>query len=160
MRARLSPRHRVIVVSLFGIGLVASAVGIARTYFTWLLLNAADYDTTWRSWCVWLTSLIELNLGIVRNSSILNKRLPNPESNQTNRNSVVRYAPRFPLRSPSSQAFRRSDNKNPSHYRRSTPRRRRILPRKPACVPPCRLSSLTVVLPTGARRFRLRTPIR
>ncbi|KAI0911882.1 hypothetical protein F4824DRAFT_15678 [Ustulina deusta] len=65
MRARLSPRHRVIVVSLFGIGLVASAVGIARTYFTWLLLNAADYDTTWRSWCVWLTSLIELNLGII-----------------------------------------------------------------------------------------------
>ncbi|KAI0526294.1 hypothetical protein F5B22DRAFT_641443 [Xylaria bambusicola] len=65
MRIQLSPRQRVIVASLFGIGLVASAAGIARTVFTWLLLNASDYDETWRSWYVWLTSLIELHLGII-----------------------------------------------------------------------------------------------
>ncbi|TRX88630.1 hypothetical protein FHL15_010489 [Xylaria flabelliformis] len=61
----LSPRHRVVVISLFGIGLVASAVGIARTYFTWLLLTAADHDTTWRAWYVWLSSILELHLGII-----------------------------------------------------------------------------------------------
>ncbi|KAJ8133286.1 hypothetical protein O1611_g350 [Lasiodiplodia mahajangana] len=65
MTFQLSSRQRVIVVSLFGIGLIASSVGIARTYFTWLQLTAADYDTTWQSWYVWLSSLIELHLGII-----------------------------------------------------------------------------------------------
>ncbi|KAK5631826.1 hypothetical protein RRF57_007540 [Xylaria bambusicola] len=65
MRIQLSPRQRAIVAGLFGVGLVASAVGIARTFFTWLLLNAPDYDVTWNSWYVWLTSLIELYLGII-----------------------------------------------------------------------------------------------
>ncbi|KAI1757395.1 hypothetical protein F4782DRAFT_478361 [Xylaria castorea] len=61
----LSPRHRVVVVSLFGIGLFASSVGIARTYYTWLMLTAADHDTTWRAWYVWLSSILELHLGII-----------------------------------------------------------------------------------------------
>ncbi|KAI1738377.1 hypothetical protein F4680DRAFT_425978 [Xylaria scruposa] len=62
---KLSQRQRIVVISLFGIGLVASAVGIARTYYTWLLLTAADHDTTWRAWYVWLTSILELHLGII-----------------------------------------------------------------------------------------------
>jgi hypothetical protein len=62
---QLSSRQRVVVISLFGTGLIASSVGIARTYFTWLLITAADYDTTWNAWYVWLSSLVELHLGIV-----------------------------------------------------------------------------------------------
>ncbi|GAP86548.1 putative integral membrane protein [Rosellinia necatrix] len=65
MTLQLPPRQRVIVTGLFGIGLIASSVGIARTYFTWELLTAVDNDTTWRSWPVWITSLIELHLGII-----------------------------------------------------------------------------------------------
>ncbi|KAI0115758.1 hypothetical protein GGR51DRAFT_361794 [Nemania sp. FL0031] len=65
MTFQLSSRQRVIVISLFGLGLIASSVGIARTYFTWLQLTAADYDTTWQGWYVWLSSLIELHLGII-----------------------------------------------------------------------------------------------
>lgn len=66
MALKLPPRQRVIVTGLFGIGLIASAVGIARTYFSWVVFSAStDYDTTWRAWYVWLTSLIELHLGIV-----------------------------------------------------------------------------------------------
>ncbi|GAW19108.1 hypothetical protein ANO14919_085920 [Xylariales sp. No.14919] len=65
MNIQLSSRQRVIVAGLFGIGLIGSSIGIARTYFTRLLLHAADYDITWRSWYVWLSSLVELHIGIV-----------------------------------------------------------------------------------------------
>ncbi|KAJ8117092.1 hypothetical protein ONZ43_g4292 [Nemania bipapillata] len=65
MTCQLSRRQRAIVISLFGIGLIASSVGIARTYFTWILLTSADYDITRHSWYVWLSSLTELHLGIV-----------------------------------------------------------------------------------------------
>ncbi|KAI0535614.1 hypothetical protein GGR58DRAFT_529287 [Xylaria digitata] len=65
MGIQLSPRQRVVVCSLFGIGLVASSVGIIRTYFTHLLLYATDGDTTRRTWYLWLSSLVELHLGII-----------------------------------------------------------------------------------------------
>ncbi|RYC59125.1 hypothetical protein CHU98_g7078 [Xylaria longipes] len=65
MALDIPTRHRVVVISLFGIGLIASSIGIARTYFTWLLLTTADHDTTWRAWDVWLSSLVELHLGII-----------------------------------------------------------------------------------------------
>ncbi|KAI0416622.1 hypothetical protein F5X98DRAFT_375502 [Xylaria grammica] len=65
MNIQLSSRQRVIVAGLFGIGLIGSSIGIARTYFTRLLLHAADYDITWRSWYVWLSSLVELHIGII-----------------------------------------------------------------------------------------------
>ncbi|KAI1354516.1 integral membrane protein [Xylaria sp. FL0043] len=65
MRARLSARQRTIVISLFGIGLIGSAAGISRTYFTWNQFYAANYDVTWRAWYVWVSSLIELHLGII-----------------------------------------------------------------------------------------------
>ncbi|RWA14258.1 hypothetical protein EKO27_g850 [Xylaria grammica] len=65
MSIQLSSRQRVIVAGLFGIGLIGSSIGIARTYFTCLLLHAADYDITWRSWYVWLSSLVELHIGII-----------------------------------------------------------------------------------------------
>ncbi|KAI0443820.1 hypothetical protein F4803DRAFT_549745 [Xylaria telfairii] len=65
MALELSSKHRVVVIALFGIGLFASAAGIARTYFTWVLFSAADYDQTWRGWYLWLVSLLELHLGII-----------------------------------------------------------------------------------------------
>ena len=61
----LPVKQRVIVIGLFGAGLVASSAGIARTYFTWILTTAADRDTTWNAWAAWLASVIELHLGIV-----------------------------------------------------------------------------------------------
>lgn len=51
------------IIFLFGVGILASSAGIARTYFTWVL--ATDFDITWNSWTVWFSSAIELNLGIV-----------------------------------------------------------------------------------------------
>ncbi|KAF2964982.1 hypothetical protein GQX73_g8572 [Xylaria multiplex] len=64
MGIQLSPRQRVVVCSLFGIGLVASSVGIMRTYFAHLLYSAGR-DTTRRAWYLWLSSLVELHLGII-----------------------------------------------------------------------------------------------
>ncbi|KAI1397924.1 integral membrane protein [Hypoxylon fuscum] len=51
------------IIFLFGVGILASSAGIARTYFTWVL--ATDFDITWNSWTVWFSSAIELNLGII-----------------------------------------------------------------------------------------------
>ncbi|KAI1494814.1 hypothetical protein F5X96DRAFT_466158 [Biscogniauxia mediterranea] len=61
----LPAKQRIIVTGLFGVGLFASAAGIARTYFTWILTTSTDRDTTWNAWAVWLASTIELNLGII-----------------------------------------------------------------------------------------------
>ncbi|KAI1769096.1 hypothetical protein GGR53DRAFT_529835 [Hypoxylon sp. FL1150] len=52
-----------IVMLLFGIGILASSVGIARSYYTSILIN--HYDMIWNSWSVWFCSTIELNLGII-----------------------------------------------------------------------------------------------
>ncbi|KAI1505436.1 hypothetical protein F5X99DRAFT_367970 [Biscogniauxia marginata] len=61
----LPVKQRTIVIGLFGTGLLASAAGVARTYFSWVLSTAADRDITWNAWAVWLSSIIELNLGII-----------------------------------------------------------------------------------------------
>ncbi|KAI0199571.1 hypothetical protein F4808DRAFT_209134 [Astrocystis sublimbata] len=58
-------RHRIVVISLFGIGLVASSIGIVRTYFSYLQYTDPQFDITWRAWHVWLASLLELHLGII-----------------------------------------------------------------------------------------------
>ncbi|KAI1771304.1 integral membrane protein [Hypoxylon cercidicola] len=59
----LPKRQTIIIMLLFGIGILASSVGIARSYFTWILIT--DYDSIWNSWTVWFCSAIELNLGII-----------------------------------------------------------------------------------------------
>ncbi|KAL7626169.1 hypothetical protein AAE478_002939 [Parahypoxylon ruwenzoriense] len=59
----LPAKQSCIIICLFGIGILASSVGIARTYFTWILTT--NFDINWNAWTVWLSSAIELNLGII-----------------------------------------------------------------------------------------------
>lgn len=66
MALQLPRKQRLIVMGLFGAGFLACAAGIVRTYFTWYKSVAADYDSTWNSWSVWLASGVELYIGIVR----------------------------------------------------------------------------------------------
>ncbi|KAI1376749.1 hypothetical protein F4677DRAFT_72627 [Hypoxylon crocopeplum] len=64
------------VIFLFGIGILASSAGIARTYYTWMLMT--DYDAVWNSWIAWFASAIELNLDMCfhsRNEAVL-RQLP------------------------------------------------------------------------------------
>ncbi|KAI5868176.1 hypothetical protein GGS23DRAFT_591970 [Durotheca rogersii] len=58
----LPPKQSRVVICLFGIGFIASSVGIARTYFTWVLTT--DFDLVWNAWAVWFTSTVELNLDV------------------------------------------------------------------------------------------------
>ncbi|KAI1143954.1 integral membrane protein [Hypoxylon sp. FL0543] len=51
------------VIFLFGVGIIASSAGIARSYFTSKLTT--DFDVVWNSWLSWFCSDIELNLGII-----------------------------------------------------------------------------------------------
>jgi hypothetical protein len=62
---RLPKRQRLAVCILFAGGLLASAAGGVRTYFTWRLTSAPNHDITWNSYYVMLVSSIELFVGIV-----------------------------------------------------------------------------------------------
>ncbi|KAI0025002.1 integral membrane protein [Xylariomycetidae sp. FL0641] len=61
----LPKRQRVIVIGLFAIGLFACAAGVARSYYSWAESTAADFDKTWDAWAVWVSSAVELQLGII-----------------------------------------------------------------------------------------------
>ncbi len=63
----LAPRHVKVIIFLFGIGITASIAGAVRSYYSWKLTVADDY--MWVYWEVWFSSTIELNLGIVCEST-------------------------------------------------------------------------------------------
>ncbi|KAI0128949.1 integral membrane protein [Xylariales sp. AK1849] len=65
MNLDLPKKQKTIVIGLFGAGFLATAAGVVRTYFTWLMTTADDFDTTWNSWAASLASEIELYLGII-----------------------------------------------------------------------------------------------
>jgi hypothetical protein len=70
-RRRELTRQQIVVINiLFGIGLVAGVAGAVRTYYTWIMTTTPDFDTTWHGWPTQLSSTIELNIGIVRPSTI------------------------------------------------------------------------------------------
>lgn len=62
----LSRRQFVIINVLFAFGYLATAAGAVRTFFTWLMTTAPDFDVSWHAQLVWLSSTIELDIGIVR----------------------------------------------------------------------------------------------
>ncbi|KAI0180092.1 integral membrane protein [Hypoxylon sp. FL1284] len=59
----LPSRQSIMIMLLFSVGVLASSVGIARSYFT--SVATSNDDTTWNSWTVWFCGAIELNLGII-----------------------------------------------------------------------------------------------
>ncbi|KAI0480077.1 hypothetical protein GGR56DRAFT_252280 [Xylariaceae sp. FL0804] len=64
----LPAKQRAVIVALFGLGLIASGAGIARTFFSFRLFDNAAFDTTWYAWAVWFASTVELFLGIICSS--------------------------------------------------------------------------------------------
>ncbi|KAF7531421.1 hypothetical protein G7054_g8900 [Neopestalotiopsis clavispora] len=59
---QLPRRQHIILYALFCTGFCACAAGCVRTYYTWILTT--NYDKTWYGWTVWISSAIELYLGI------------------------------------------------------------------------------------------------
>ncbi|PQE12112.1 integral membrane protein [Rutstroemia sp. NJR-2017a BVV2] len=63
LKLQLPRRQRIIVVLLFAAGLLVCVAGAVRTYYTYI--DTADPDTTWNTYYVWVTSCIELYVGII-----------------------------------------------------------------------------------------------
>jgi hypothetical protein len=63
---KLSRRQTIIVNMLFAAGFLASIAGVIRTYFTWVMTTTQDYDVTWHAYAAWLSSSVELYVGVVR----------------------------------------------------------------------------------------------
>lgn len=56
-------RQKVVVSLLFGLGFLSAGAGVARTYYTYMVTRT--WDQTWAAYPVWLTSALELYIGMV-----------------------------------------------------------------------------------------------
>ena len=56
-------RQGILVIMLFGCGFVSCGAGIIRTYYTYQVTQT--WDQVWASYPVWMTSAIELYIGVV-----------------------------------------------------------------------------------------------
>jgi len=61
---QLPKRQAAIIILLFGCGFISCCAGIVRTFYMWEVTRT--WDQTWASYPVWLTSGIELYVGVVR----------------------------------------------------------------------------------------------
>jgi hypothetical protein len=64
MKLSMTLRKRVVVIILLNLGLLATAAGCVRTYFTWRSL-IHSYDTTWEGYGLWIAGAVEVNIGVV-----------------------------------------------------------------------------------------------
>lgn len=53
----------IVVMLLFGFGFISCIAGVIRTYYMYEVTTG--WDQTWRSYPVWVTSALELYIGIV-----------------------------------------------------------------------------------------------
>jgi hypothetical protein len=65
LKLKLPLRQRIFVALLFGCGFVVCFAGIVRTYYFYRLTDGY-HDITWDAFPVWISSAIELYIGIVR----------------------------------------------------------------------------------------------
>jgi len=68
-KLQLSLQQQIIVVLLFSAGLVVTMVGVVRTYYLYQVTIV--YDKTWTVFPAWVTSSVELYVGIVSRPRIL-----------------------------------------------------------------------------------------
>jgi hypothetical protein len=60
----LPKRQRIMICSLFGVGFCVGISGIVRTYFTDKVLRRS-YDTFWDSEALFISTVVELDIGLV-----------------------------------------------------------------------------------------------
>ncbi|KAH7391517.1 integral membrane protein [Cadophora sp. MPI-SDFR-AT-0126] len=60
---QLPRRQMIVVILLFGFGFISCIAGVVRTYYMYEVTTG--WDQTWRSYPVWVTSALELYIGII-----------------------------------------------------------------------------------------------
>ncbi|KAF7941159.1 hypothetical protein BELL_0186g00100 [Botrytis elliptica] len=63
LQLQISHRQRLIIIFLFGAGFLVCVAGAVRTYYTYLELVSSD--VTWDTYYVWISSTVELYVGII-----------------------------------------------------------------------------------------------
>ncbi|TGO85274.1 hypothetical protein BPOR_0413g00010 [Botrytis porri] len=63
LRLQISQRQRLIIIFLFGAGFLVCVAGAVRTYYTYAELVSSDM--TWDTYHVWISSTVELYVGII-----------------------------------------------------------------------------------------------
>jgi hypothetical protein len=61
-------RQRIAVVLLLSAGFIVVIAGIVRTWFIYRSL-VVEYDLTWYSFSLWIAAAVEIDLGVVSNST-------------------------------------------------------------------------------------------
>lgn len=62
---KLPIRQRLVVISIFGLGIVVNAAGCVRTAFVYKSM-IMSHDQTWVGWPISLAAAVEIDLGLVR----------------------------------------------------------------------------------------------
>lgn len=60
---KIHRRQQILLCLLFGAGLIVCIAGTVRIWFAWK--TASTYDRTWKSYPLWISSLLELDIGII-----------------------------------------------------------------------------------------------
>ncbi|KAF5879329.1 putative integral membrane protein [Botrytis fragariae] len=63
LQLQISHRQRLIIIFLFGAGFLVCVAGAVRTYYTYVELVSSDM--TWDTYYVWISSTVELYVGII-----------------------------------------------------------------------------------------------
>ena len=63
LQLKIPRRQQIILTCIFGAGLVVCLAGTVRIWYTWKATTT--FDRTWESYGVWISSMLELYIGIV-----------------------------------------------------------------------------------------------
>ncbi|KAJ5908420.1 hypothetical protein N7495_001102 [Penicillium taxi] len=66
---RLPTHQRLVVISIFGLGILVNAAGVVRTIYVWKAFFVSSTDRTWMAWIVLVSASLEINLGLICTSA-------------------------------------------------------------------------------------------
>jgi hypothetical protein len=99
---KLPARQRLAVISIFALGVVVNVAGSVRTVYVWKSM-VVGYDSTWLGWPVLIAAVVEISLGLVRDSQSRHLRCSILTVNQDLLFSPSPPPPHCSLLTPSSQ---------------------------------------------------------
>jgi hypothetical protein len=71
-RLQLPYRQQILLIMLFGAGFTITLTGAVRTYYIWKVTT--EWDKTWEIYPAWISSSVELYVGIVWHPKVVRNR--------------------------------------------------------------------------------------